>query len=67
MEEILVPGLGHHSNLKDMAPVWDSEPGPTARQGQNPPEAEHTQARDERGMGPLAARSSAQATNDVRA
>ena len=35
MEEVLVPGLGHHSNLNDMAPVRDSEPGRTARQGEN--------------------------------
>ena len=35
MEEILMPGLGHHFNLKDMAPVRDSELGPTARQTQN--------------------------------
>ena len=52
MEEVLVPGLGHHSNLKDMAPGAGLRTRSNSSARGKSPEAEDTQARAERGMAP---------------
>ena len=37
VEEVIVPGMWHRYAVKDMAPVRDSEPAPTAQQARNLP------------------------------